>query len=357
MAEARGRARRAALAVGALLACGLAACGGTSAGRTEVTVDPLTVTVPVSTIPADTPVEPGVFRLAGRPSTTYDLVRAGAGLGLFSKERLAVRMRDVPSDDAAGAALRAGTADGAVLPVDAALSLAASGVRVRLVLLLTTTTSAERIVARAGVDDVNGLAGARIAYERGRDGELLVRGALAAADVPATGVDFLASDDPGGLVLDGAADAAAVGSDRADELIAADPTIHVIASAGDQPGLLARALVVRDDVATRLPGQVLAFVRAWQDVYLAERDDPQAMAGSIALRTHQSADAVAASLAGLGLYDVPANAVELLPGGEFYDRTVRAIGDAATASGRLDGPVDETALLDGAFAQAVAGSL
>ena len=357
MAAARGRTRRAALAIGALLACGLAACGGTSSGRTEVTVDPLTVTVPASTIPADTPVEPGVFQLVGATSTTYDLVRSGAALGEFAREGLAVRIRDVASDEAAATALRAGEADGAVLPVHVAFTLASSGTPVRIVLLLTSPTSAEQIVARSGIDDVAGLVGARVAHERAGDGELLLRAALAAAEVPATGVSFAASADPGALVLDGAADAAVVSAARAADLAAADPAIHPIATAGDQPGLLARALVVREDVVADLPGQVLAFVRAWQDVYLVERDDPEAMAALIAGRTHEPVADVAAALVGLGLYDVPANAVELLPGGEFYDRTARAIGAAATASGRLESPVDETTLIDGAFVQSVASAL
>ena len=92
---------RSGLGLGAL-ALVLAACGGTSQGKTEFTVDPLTQTVPASTIPADTPVEPGVFRLTGRPTLTYDLVRAAAGLGFFGREGLAVRITESASDAAAG---------------------------------------------------------------------------------------------------------------------------------------------------------------------------------------------------------------------------------------------------------------
>lgn len=338
----------------AALAALLVACGGGASGKTEFEPDPLTQTVPASPIAADTPPEPGVLRVVGQPSLTYDLVRAGAGHGFYSQEGLAVRFLEARSGAAAGGALRAGTADGAIVSADEALVLAADGQRLRIVLLLTSLTAAEQLVARAGVDDVAGLAGARIAFAPGGDGELLVRGALASADVPAAGVVLLPAADPGGLLLDGAADAAAVDAARAAELAVADPALQPIATAGDQPGLLSRVLVVRDDVAAGRPGQVLAFVRAWQDLYLYERDDPEVAAADLALRTRQPVAAAAAALAGIGLYDVPANAVELLPGGEFYDRTARAIGAASTASGRLGHPVDEVTLLDGAFAQTVA---
>ena len=332
----------------------LAACGGGASGKTEFEPDPLTQTVPASSIPADTPPEPGVFRLVGEPSLTYDLVRAGAGHGFFSQEGLAVRILDTDSGAAAGGALRAGTADGAVVAADEALALAAGGQRLRIVLLLTSLTVAEQLVAREGIDDVAGLAGARIAFAPGSDGELLVRGALASADVPAAGVSLVPAPDPGRLLLDGAADAATVDAARAAELVTAYPALQPIATAGDQPGLLSRVLVVRDDVAAAKPGQVLAFVRAWQDLYLYERDDPEVATADLAMRTRQPVADAAAALAGISLYDVPANAVELFPGGEFYDRTMRAIGAASTAAGRLDHPVDEVALLDGAFAQTVA---
>ena len=344
---------RSGLGLGAL-ALVLAACGGASEGKTEFTADPLTQTVPASTIPADTPVESGVFRLTGRSTLTYDLVRAAAGLGCFGREGLAVRIRESESDAAAGAELRNGTADGAVMPTDAALALAARGQQLRIVLLLTSLTASEQIVAGAGIDDAAALDGTRVAYQPDTDGELLLRATLATADLPITRVRLLPTADPGALLVAGGAEAAAVGAAVGADLAALDPTIHGIATAGDQPGLLSRVLVVREDVARTKPGQVLAFIRAWQDLYLRERGDPEVAAADIAARSNRPVDEVAFGLVGLSLYDVPANAVELLPGGEFYDRTMRAISAASTASGRLARPVDETALIDGAFAQAVA---
>jgi NitT/TauT family transport system substrate-binding protein len=143
---------------------------------------------------------------------------------------------------------------------------------------------------------------------------------------------------------------------HAAEAVATDPELTPIATAGDEPGLLSRVLVVREETARSRPGQVLAFIRVWQDVYTFERDNPDLVAAGIAARGDVPIEDVAADLAGNALYDVPANAVDLLPGGEYYDQTLREIDAAATAAGWLAAPVDPRALIDGAFAQVVASA-
>ena len=331
------------IAVAALVA----ACGSSGGGSTNAaSVDPLTETVPVSTLPADTPVEPGILRLTGQPSLAFDLVRSGAALGFVGREGLSMRMRTAPSDDDILAALRSGTADAAVVSSDQALSLVSRGAKLRIVLLLTTVTSGEAILARPD------------AYAPGTDGELLLRGTLAANDVPITKVQLERSGgrNPGTLLLDHSADAAVDDGVHATDVQTADSTIAPIATAGDQPGLLSRVLVVRDETVQTRPGQLLAFVRAWQDLYLYERDNPDVIAAGVAAMRHAPVEDVTAELGGIALYDVSANAVNLLPGGEYFDRTLTQIDAAASAAGWLDAPVDVQPLIDGAVAQAVASA-
>ena len=143
---------------------------------------------------------------------------------------------------------------------------------------------------------------------------------------------------------------------HATDVQTADSTIAPIATAGDQPGLLSRVLVVRDETVQTRPGQLLAFVRAWQDLYLYERDNPDVIAAGVAAMRHAPVEDVTAELGGIALYDVSANAVNLLPGGEYFDRTLTQIDAAASAAGWLDAPVDVQPLIDGAVAQAVASA-
>ncbi|MGI9188015.1 MAG: ABC transporter substrate-binding protein [Gaiellales bacterium] len=336
-----------------------AACGSSNDAATDAaSIDPLTETVPVSTIPADTPPEPGIFRLTGQPSLAFDLVRAGAALGIAGREGLSMRIRPAASDDSVLAALRSGEADAAVVSSDEALALASRGADLRIVLLLTTVTSGEAVLARADVGDVTGLVGRGVAYAAGTDGELLLRGVLAANDVPVTQVQLVRSGgrSPSTLLLDGSVDAAVTDGVRVLDTQAADPSLVSIATAGDEPGLLSRVLVVREEAVRTRPGQLLAFVRAWQALYDVERDDPEAVAASIAALQAVPVEDVTAELEGSALYDVPANAVDLLPGGQYFDQTLRQIDAAASAAGWLAAPVDPRALIDGAFAQAVASA-
>ena len=225
-------------------------------------------------------------------------------------------------------------------------------------LLLTTVTSGEAILARPDVPDVSGLVGKRVAYAAGTDGELLLRGTLAANDVPVTQVQLIRSGgrNPGTLLLEHSTDAAVDDAVHAADVQAADSGIRSIATAGDQPGLLSRVLVIRDETARTHPGQVLAFIRAWQDLYLYERDNPDSIAAGIATMQDAAIEDATAELAGNSLYDVSANAVELLPGGEYSDQTLARIDAASSAAGWLDAPVDVHALIDGAFAQSVASA-
>jgi NitT/TauT family transport system substrate-binding protein len=147
--------------------------------------------------------------------------------------------------------------------------------------------------------------------------------------------------------------------DREAEAAAAQATddgLEAIATAGDQPGLLSSVLVVREETAAVRPGQLLAFIRAWQDLYPFERDRTDVVATGIAAMQDVSVEDANLELAGIALYDIPANAVDLLPGGAYYDQTLTQIEAAATAAGWLPAPVDARALIDGAFAQTVASS-
>ena len=354
------RALRGGLAMMCIAVAALAAaCGSSGGGTTDAaSVDPLTETVPASTIPATTPVEAGTFRLIGQPSLAFDLVRTGAALGFVGREGLSMRTRGVASDDDVLAALRSGAADAAVVSSDQALELASRGADLRIVLLLTTVTTGEQILARPDVGDVSGLVGKRVGYVAGTDGELMLRGTLAAQQVPVTQVRLVRSGgrSPGALLLDRAVDAAVDDGVQAAEVQAADAAIAPIATAGDLPGLLSRVLVVRTETAAARPGQVLAFTRAWQDLYLYERDAPDAVAADIASMRHAPVEDATAELQGISLYDVSANAVDLLPGGEYYDRTLAQIDAAASAAGWLAAPVDVHAQIDGSFAQAVASA-
>lgn len=360
-----GRPRRLALALLAVAAAtALAGCGRLGAAAEPAgssTFDPLTVRIPPSPIDAATPPEPGLLRVAGAPSLAMGLVRVAGAEGQFAREGIGVRL--IGADDAAAAAalVGAGEADLAVLPTAQALALAEAGADVRIILLLTSSETEDAIVAGpdAGIEDPEGLAGRRVAYAPGGDGELVLRDALAEAGLGMADVEAVpvgAGADPAAAIARGDADAAVVSGPQARSSLADGSGLVLVRAAGERPGLVSEVLVARGDIAEARPGQMLALVRAWQDIYLIDRDEPERIGARVG--TIQGADPAEAlrALEGTAIYDVPQNAVELFPGGEYHDAVIGLVAALAAEAGRIAPLADPQALIDGVFAQTVASA-
>ena len=357
-----GRPRRLALALLALVAAAaLAGCGRLGEAAEPAgssTFDPLTVRIPQSPIDPATPPESGLLRIAGAPSLGMGLLRVAGAEGQFAREGIGVRFVDAADAAAAGDLIVAGEADLAVVTTEQALALAETVADVRIILLLTASKTEDVIVAssEAGIGDPAGLAGRRVAYAPGGGGELLLRDALARAGLGMADIVPVAleASDPAAAVAAGAADAAVVSGAQARRALADDDGLELVGAAGERPGLISEVLVVRTGVAQVRPGQMLALVRAWQDVYLIDRDEPERIGARVG--TIQGTDPAEALLAleGSAIYDVPQNAVELFPGGEYHDAVIEAVAILAAEAGWIAPLADPEAMIDGVFAQTVA---
>ena len=347
--------------LGAIVVASVAAACGSSGGATTTagtTVDPLTISVPPSTVDASLPAEPSIFSIAGRPSLTLAMVRVAGMHGLLGEQGLSTRITDAPSFTDLKSSLESGTVDAAVVSSDDAVRLASAGLPIQTVLLLTAGTSNQAILGRDDVAGIPSLAGQQVAVSPGSEGELLLQGALVEQQVPPDAVQVVAAEglDPGAMLVRGDVSAAAVTGEQAAVALAADPTLQTLYTAGDYPGLISHVLVVRQAVADERPGQILAFIRGWQEFYGFDRYQQDVVIADVARLTKQDPTAVAFGLSGLSIYDLTANAVELLPGGEYFDRTIGAIVAAALVSGWIDESLDGQALVDGSFVQAVASA-
>jgi len=335
-----------------------AACGGSGSATTTTgtMVDPLTVSVPPSTVDASLPAEPGIFSIAGRPSLTLAMVRVAGMHGLLGEQGLSTRLTDASSFEDLKSSLESGAVDAAVVTSDDAVRLVSAGLPIRTVLLLTAGTSNQVIMGRDDLEGIASLVGQQVAVSPESEGELLLQGALVEQQVPPDAVQVVAAEAlaPGALLVRGDVAAAAMTGEQAAVALAADPTLQTLYTAGDYPGLISHVLVVRQAVADERPGQIVAFIRGWQEFYAFSRDQPDVVIEDVARLTKQDSTAVAFSLSGLSSYDLAANAVELLPGGEYFDRTIGAIVAAALVSGWIEDSIDGQALVEGSFVQAVA---
>ena len=345
--------------LGAIVVASVAAACGSSGGATttaSTTVDPLTISVPPSTVDASLPAEPSIFSIAGRPSLTLAMVRVAGIHGLLGEQGLSTRITDAPSFTDLKSSLESGTVDAAVVSSDDAVRLVSAGLLIRTVLLLTAGTSNQAILGRDDVAGIASLAGQQVAVSPGSEGELLLQGALVEQQVPPGAVQVVAAEGlgPSARLVRGEVAAAAMTGEQAAVALAADPTLQTLYTAGDYPGLISHVLVVRQAVADERPGQILAFIRGWQEFYAFDRYQQDVVIADVSRLTKQDPTAVAFGLSGLSNYDLAANAVELLPGGEYFDRTIGAIVAAALVSDWIDDLIDGQALVEGSFVQAVA---
>jgi len=343
--------------LGVALAVASAGCGGAE-GETQVVIEPPETTIPPVTIDATLAAEPDVLRITVEPTVAAGLLRVAAARGLFGQQGLSAHISSVSAPYETQRALAAGTADAAVVSTEDALSLAESGLPIRIVLLLTSSAAADAILARPGVDGVAGLSGRRVAYVPGSGGDLLLRVALAENAVVPMAVQLVpvAARESGLLLGRGAVDAEVVTGAGSAAALALAPDLVTLYAAGDRPGLLAQVLVVREDVIRERPGQLLALVRTWQALYALEREQPEAIAAALAAVNRWTPERAATELPGSTVYDLAANGVDLLPGGEYYDTTISAVSAIATQAGLIHGRVDPRALVDGSFVQAVASA-
>lgn len=337
-----------------------AACGGSDGATTTAgeTVNSLTVTVPALKVDASLPPEAGILRIVGRPSTTLVLIRVAGRQGLLGKQGLSARLLEEPALALIGRRLQTGQVDAAVVSSEDAVRLASSGVPLRIVMLLTAGTSNQAILARADIEGIAGLVGQRVAVDMESAGDVVLQGALVDNGVAADQLNIVPADgfDPGGMLVRGEVVGAAVSGLQAAAAVAADPTLQTLYTAGDHPGLISHVLVASPDTIAERPGQLLAFVRGWQAFYAVDRDQQELVGADATMFSGVSLAATMFDLAGLSVYDLAANAVELLPGGEYFDQTIGMIVEAALAAGWIAGPLDGQRLIDGSFVQAVASA-
>lgn len=345
-----------------LLAVLVAACGS-GGGAATVDAEPVEpdLTIPPETIDASVAPEPGVLRLGVTDTPGSALLRFGAREGSFAAEDLSLRLVGARDALAIEEALADGELDGAAVNTESAIAMRARGVDVRVILLLDQSTTADVILAGPGIDDPLALAGRRVAYVPGSRGELLLRATLAdvGLDVDAIEPVAVVGEEPAALLERGDVDAAAVSEPDASRLLEPTtddaPEVGLVFASGDVPGVLAEVLVVREEVIADRPGQLLALVRGWSAAFGEVREVEEEIAdATLAALIAGDDEEATARVSGTIFYDVAASAVELLPGGRFYDVTVDRASTIAIATDVIEEPVAPDALLDGGFARAVA---
>ncbi|WP_026870792.1 ABC transporter substrate-binding protein [Inquilinus limosus] len=302
--------------------------------------------------------EAGGFRLGIQPWLGYGLWHVAAAKGLFRAEGLPdVEIVTFAEDREINAALADGWLDGAGVATHTALMLAAAGTPIRIVALLDVSMTADAIIAGPGIETVADLKGREVAYEAGSTSHMLLSSALdrngmSLADI--TSVAMPALDAAAAVTVDRTA--AAVSYEPYLSLARlVDPSVRLLYTAAEEPGLISDVFVVREEVAAGRPGQVAALLRAWQaahDDYEKNRADDRAI---IARAVKAMPEQLSTAFDGITFYSLPESKAQLT--GTFARQVIADVEEAARAAGLLRGEVDAAALIDPRFVGAVVPGL
>lgn len=178
--------------------------------------------------------------------------------------------------------LRNGLIDAAGLTLPEVMELAASGVDVRVVAVLSLSRGADAVVARAGLSKPEQLRGTRLGMEDSALAAIMLQRLLEAGG--------LRRDEVRPVVIPAIEHETAMTQGSVDAVITFEPVISRLASAGfevvldsaDMPGEVIDVLAVRAEMLADRPRQVQALLDAFEQGRRALLADPASAARALA---------------------------------------------------------------------------
>lgn len=327
----------------ALGACGSGGGGGTDGGATQSAIQ----------IPAR-PEGDGTFRLGTQPWIGYGPFTLAQQRGIFEREGLNVSITNFKEDKQINAAIASRRLDGLNAGLIQALNFAQAHLGTKVVLVEDISTRADAILAGPDIRSVADLRGKKVAYEEGTTAEVLLRYALRANGMSIDDIVKvpIAATEAGPAIIAGRVDAAYTYEPFVTSALDAGKGIHAIFTAGEKPGLISDAFIVRDDVIEQTPGRVAAMIRSWQQALDYYKANTGAAQGAIAQDLGADPGSLTTAFDGITFYDVDSNRSGF-KSGELYD-TIGVVAQIAKEAGLVSGDIDVRDLVDTRFVDAAA---
>lgn len=290
--------------------------------------------------------QPTPVRIAGHPWPGYEtLFYAHAQQWLPPGVALQFNATQKESIDA----LKAGTADAAMLTLDEALALRVKGVALEIVLVLDVSRGADALVVHPGIATLSQLRGRRIGLEASALGELMLamvleRASLAPGDVTLVRVPYEEHE-------------AAFHNNRVDALISYEPVVGRLMGGGAQrlistrelPDSVFDVLAVRSDVARArvdtLRGTLQGHFKALEQL----RSNPWDTAYRMAPHAGISAEELVEAFRGLELPDLVANRSYLSQKNGHLTAVARKLSDILLQAGTIATPANPDGLFTDAY--------
>lgn len=210
--------------------------------------------------------------------------------------------------------LRNGLIDAAGLTLPEAMELAAAGVDVRVVAVLSLSRGADAVLARAGMSRPEHLRGARLGMEDSALAAIMLQRLLEAGG--------LRQDEVRAVIMPATEHEAAMTQGSVDAVITFEPVISRLASAGfnivlDSANMQGEVVDVRAEILQSRPRQVALLLEAFEQGRRALLADPEAAARELAAGADLSVEEYVSALARIRLFSR-----------EHSDAALRALPDS-----------------------------
>jgi NitT/TauT family transport system substrate-binding protein len=303
----------------------------------------------------DIPAKPeaGAIKMGIEPWLGYGQWHVAAKKGLFKEQGLdEVEIVNFTTDADLNAALASGQLDCGNIATHTAMAFAAAGLPLKIVLLLDVSMTADAMLSDGSVTDIKGLKGKQVAYEEGTTSDLLLNYALAENGMSVADIQKvpMRAADAGSALIAGKVPVAVTYEPYLTLALNQNKKTKMIYEAGVAPGLISDVLVVSDKFLAEKPGQILALLKTWDAALAAYKADTKGARAVISEAVGAKPEELETAFEGVTYYSIAENKSQL--GGDYKNKVMPAVKDAATKAGILTKDVDGPGLIDPRFVAA-----
>lgn len=272
--------------------------------------------------------------------------------GYFAENGVQVDLTVFNTDADKNNALAAGQIDVLNIATHGALQLIENDVPITIVLVEDISTTADAIIAGPGVNDISDLKGRSVAYEEITTSDILLNYALQANGLTLDDIERvpMAASDAGAAFLADRVEASVTYEPYLSEALAQDSEAKLLYTAGEEPGLISDVLVVRNEFLEEHPDAVQALIDSWGQGMAYYKSNTDAAQEIIANAVGADVETLATAFDGVVFYDLADNA-EIFPG-DYSQRVIPLVQDAAIAAGIMSDKVDFEKALNTSFIEA-----
>lgn len=297
--------------------------------------------------------EPGAVKMGVEPWLGYGQWHVAKHYDLFKNNGLAqVEVINFAEDKDINAALASGQIDAANIATHTAMAMIAAGLPVKVVLLLDQSQTADAMLTVSGINTLQDLKGKSVAYEEGTTSDILLHSALTSVGLTLSDIKPvpMPASSAGTALIAKRVDAAVTYEPYLSVAKKSDPTVRMLYSGKNDPGLISDVLVVRDDFLKNQPGQVNALIKTWDDALRHYNSNTKADRAIIAKEVGAEPDDLNSAFDGVKYYTLAENRRVL--GQQFSNETFQHVLKAATAAGIITVPVTAAQVINASFVNA-----